>query len=51
MLSWFFGKPFEEQVIEFEGKINKIATSLIKSSEQKTLEGEYDIASLLNPDS
>ena len=50
MLSWFFGKPFEEQVIEFEEKINKIANSLIKSSEQKSVEGEYDIASLLNPD-
>jgi len=50
MLSWFIGKSFEDQVEEFEEKINTITTSLIKSSEEKLPEGQYDLASLLNPD-
>ncbi len=48
MLAWFKGKSFEDQVGEFETKINQIATSLIKSSEENIEEGNYDLAKLLD---
>ena len=49
MFSWLFGKSAEEQRNEFESKINKIATSLIKNAEQNTSESNMELASLLDP--
>ena len=46
MFAWFKGKSFEEQVNEFETKLNLIATSLVKSSEENIEEGNYDLAQL-----
>ena len=37
MFAWFKGKSFEEQVVEFDDKINQIVTSLVKSNEEKKL--------------
>jgi hypothetical protein len=50
MLAWFRGKSFEEQVAEFDSKINQIATSLVKSSEEAPEDGEYDLANLQDMD-
>jgi hypothetical protein len=49
MFSWLFGKSAEEQRNDFESKINKIATSLIKNAEQNTPESNMELASLLDP--
>ncbi len=50
MLAWFKGKSFEEQVAEFDGKINQIVTSLVKVNEENIDEGEYDLTNLQNPE-
>ncbi len=50
MLAWFKGKSFEEQVAEFDGKINQIVTSLVKINEENMDEGGYDLTSLQNPE-
>jgi len=46
MFAWFKGKSFEEQINEFQTKLNLIATSLVKSSEENIEEGNYDLAQL-----
>jgi hypothetical protein len=48
--SWFKGKSYEDELHDFEEKINSVATSLIKTSEENLPEGQYDLASLMNPD-
>ena len=49
MFSWLFGKSAEEQRNDFESKINRIATSLIKNAEQNTPDNNMDLAALLDP--
>jgi len=46
MFSWFRGSSFEEQVQEFDNKINQVATSLIKSVQEDLPNGQYDLTSL-----
>ena len=48
--SWFKGKSYEDELHDFEEKINSVATSLIKTSEENLPQGQYDLASLMNPD-
>jgi hypothetical protein len=50
MFAWFKGKSFEEQVVEFDDKINQIVTSLVKSNEENIEKGDYDLTSLQNPE-
>ena len=48
MLSWFRGKSFEDQVKEFDDKINIVVNSLVKSSKSSTEEDQFDLAHLQN---
>lgn len=48
--SWFKGKSYEDELHDFEEKINSVATSLVKTSEENLPQGQYDLASLMNPD-
>ena len=50
MFSWFRGYSFEEQVQDFDEKINQVATSLIKSVQEDLPIGQYDLASLQDMD-
>ncbi len=50
MLSWFRGKSFEEQVSEFDDKINTVVNSLVKSSKSSAEEDQFDLANLQNLD-
>jgi hypothetical protein len=50
MLSWFRGKSFEEQVSEFDDKINIVVNSLVKSSKSSAEEDQFDLANLQNLD-
>lgn len=50
MLSWFRGKSFEDQVAEFDDKINIVVNSLVKSSKSSTEEDQFDLANLQNLD-
>ena len=50
MLAWFRGKSFEEQVSEFDDKINTVINSLVKSSKSKADEDLFDLANLQNLD-
>jgi hypothetical protein len=51
MFSFLFGnltKSYEKQVSEFEEKLNQVATSLIRSTEENLSIGQYDLASLMD---
>ena len=50
MLSWFRGKSFEDQVSEFDDKINIVINSLVKSSKSSAEEDQFDLANLQNLD-
>jgi hypothetical protein len=50
MLSWFRGKSFEEQVSEFDDKINIVVNSLVKSSKSSAEDDQFDLANLQNLD-
>ncbi len=51
MFSFLFGnltKTYEKQVSEFETKLNQVATSLVRSTEENLPNGQYDLASLMD---
>ncbi len=50
MLSWFRGKSFEEQVSEFDDKINIVINSLVKSSKSTGKDELMDLTNLQNLD-
>ena len=50
MLSWFRGKSFEDQVSEFDDKINIVVNSLIKSSKSKVEGDQFDLINLQDLD-